>query len=108
MKNARLNYQNAKTAYEAVSGGKQSAKRCRDHHSINRLSQNISVKDGEYVTAGQAIATRITKIKLVLRADVSEKYYNSLNSINNANFKLLTIIAYMLLPGFIREITIRR
>lgn len=33
------------------------------------------------------VATVSQNKKLVLRADVSEKYYNSLNSINNANFK---------------------
>ena len=84
--NARLNYQNAKTAYEAISG-KQSAKGVGITTPLTGYLKNISVKDGEYVTAGQAIATVSQNKKLVLRADVSEKYYNSLNSINNANFK---------------------
>ena len=84
--NARLNYQNDKTAYEAISG-KQSAKGVGITTPLTGYLKNISVKDGEYVTGGQAIATVSQNKKLVLRADVSEKYYNSLNSINNANFK---------------------
>ena len=54
--NARLNYQNAKTAYEAISG-KQSAKGVGITTPLTGYLKNISVKDGEYVTAGQAIAT---------------------------------------------------
>lgn len=69
--NARLNYQNAKTAYEAISG-KQSAKGVGITTPLTGYLKNISVKDGEYVTAGQAIATVSQNKKLVLRADVSE------------------------------------
>ena len=47
--NARLNYQNAKTAYEAISG-KQSAKGVGITTPLTGYLKNISVKDGEYVT----------------------------------------------------------
>ncbi|MEG1738162.1 MAG: efflux RND transporter periplasmic adaptor subunit [Odoribacter sp.] len=84
--NIRLDYRNAKIAYDAVSG-KQSAKGVRVSSPLNGFLKNIYIKDGEYVTAGQAIATVSQNKKLLLRADVSEKYYNILNTIQNANFQ---------------------
>lgn len=82
----RLNFQNAKIQYDAIAG-KQSSKGISINSPLNGYLKNIAVKDGEYVTAGQAIATVSQNKKLVLRADVSEKHYKSLNTINNANFK---------------------
>ncbi len=82
----RLNYQNAQLAFDAISG-KQSAKGVNINSPLNGYVKNIAVKDGEYVTAGQAIATISQNKRLVLRADVSEKHYKSLNTISNANFQ---------------------
>ena len=81
-----LAYQNAKITFDAISG-KQSAKGVGISSPLNGYIKNISVKDGEYVTAGQTIATVSQNKRLVLRADVSEKYYPALNSIHSANFK---------------------
>lgn len=83
---ARLNYQNAKIAFEAIAG-KSSDQGVGITSPLNGFIKNINVKDGEYVTTGQAIATVSQNKKLILQADVSEKYYPYLNSINNANFK---------------------
>lgn len=82
----QLNYQNAKIAYDAISG-KQSAQGVGITAPLNGYMKNITVKDGEYVTAGQAIATVSQNKRLMLRADVSEKHYGSLNTIHSANFK---------------------
>lgn len=82
----QLNYQNAKIAYDAISG-KQSAKGVGITTPLNGFIKNITVKDGEYVTAGQPIATVSQNKRLVLRADVSEKYFPSLRNIHTANFK---------------------
>lgn len=82
----RLDYQNAKLAFDAISG-KQSAKGVSISSPLNGYVKNIAVRDGEYVTAGQAVATVSQNRRLVLRADVSEKHYKSLNTINNANFQ---------------------
>ncbi len=82
----RLNYQNARIAYDAIAG-KQSAKGMAITAPFNGYVKNITVQDGEYVTAGQAIATISQNKRLVLRADVSEKHYPALNSIHSANFK---------------------
>lgn len=83
---AHLDYQNAKIAYDAVSG-KQSSKGVGISSPLNGYVKNILVKDGEYVTAGQAIATVSQNRRLVLRADVSEKHYAALPTIQSANFK---------------------
>lgn len=82
----RLNYQNARIAYDAIAG-KQSAKGMAITAPFNGYVKNITVQDGEYVTAGQAIATISQNKRLVLRADVSEKHYPVLHSIHSANFK---------------------
>lgn len=82
----QLDYQNAELAYQAVSG-KQSSKGVGIPSPLNGYIKNITVKDGEYVTAGQAIATISQNKRLVLRADVSEKHYKSLGTINSANFE---------------------
>ena len=84
--NIQLNYQNAQIAYDAISG-KQSSKGVGINASMHGYLKNINVKDGEYVTAGQAIATISQNKRLMLRADVSEKHYASLNTITTANFK---------------------
>lgn len=83
---AHLDYQNAKIAYDAVSG-KQSSKGVGISSPLNGYVKNILVKDGEYVTAGQAIATVSQNRRLVLRADVSERHYAALPAIQSANFK---------------------
>lgn len=82
----RLDYQNAKIAYDAVSG-KQSDKGVNVTAQIGGYIKNIAVKDGEYVTAGQTLGTVSQNQRLILRAEVSEKHYKSLNTISSANFK---------------------
>ena len=61
---ARLAYENAKVAYDAING-----------------------KQSVYVTVGQPLATISQNSRLVLRADVSEKNYARLPMIRSAHFK---------------------
>ena len=82
----RLEYQNAKIAYDAVSG-KHSSQGIGIASPLNGFVKDITVKDGEYVTAGQVIATVSQNKHLVLRADVSEKHYAALPTVQSANFK---------------------
>lgn len=82
----RLDYQNAKIAYDAIAG-KQSSKGVGVMAPISGSLKNILVKDGEYVTVGQALGTVSQNKRLVLRAEVSEKHYKSLSNIGSANFK---------------------
>ena len=79
-------YENAKLAYEAL--GKNQTK-----HGVSVTSpmggyiKNLLVKEGDYVSVGQPLATVTQNNRLFLRADVSERYYKYLNGITSANFK---------------------
>lgn len=83
---ARLNYENAKVAYEAIAG-KQTANGVSVVSPMNGYLKNLQVKEGDYVTVGQPLATISQNSRLVLRAEVSEKYYNMLPVIQSANFR---------------------
>lgn len=50
--------------------------------------KNILVKQGEYVTVGQTIATVTKSCNLQLRAEVPEKYFDKMHSIRSANFEM--------------------
>ena len=83
---AELAYENAKTEYEAFRG--RSGKSGLSVISpISGFVKQVLVNDGEYVSAGQAIAVITRSRKLVLQADVPEKYYGRLSCIRSANFK---------------------
>lgn len=86
LESIHLDYQNAKIAYDAISG-KQSAKGVGITAPISGYIKNIQVKDGEYVTAGQTLGTVSQNKRLVLRAEVCEKEYPLLKTISSANFK---------------------
>lgn len=81
-------YNAAKQAYEAAkatysgspSGGIAKA-------ATSGAITQLLVKEGEYVTAGQPIATISGSTRLTLRADLPEKYFNHLPTITTASFK---------------------
>ena len=83
---ARLAYENAKVAYDAING-KQSVRGVAVTAPMNGFLKNILVKEGDYVTVGQPLATISQNSRLVLRADVSEKNYSRLPMIRSAHFK---------------------
>ena len=83
---AKLNYANAKAAYEAVAD-KQTAKGVAMVAPLNGYLKNIQVKEGDYVSVGQPLATIAQSNRLMLRADVSERYYSSLSMVQSAHFK---------------------
>ena len=82
---ARLNYETAKVAYEAVAG-KHTEKGVSVTAPINGYLKNIQVKEGDYVSVGQPLATIAQDRRLVLRTDLSEKYYAAVSSIQSAHF----------------------
>ena len=45
------------------------------------------MSDGQYVDAGTSIATVRKNARLLLRADVPERYYNVIPTIKSANIK---------------------
>lgn len=83
---ARLNYENAKVAYDAFAG-KQTANGVSVVSPMNGYLKNLQVKEGDYVAVGQPLATISQNSRLVLRAEVSEKYYQYLPAVQSANFR---------------------
>lgn len=51
--------------------------------------RNLQVSNGQYVQVGQHLATITRSRRLLLRADVSQKYFHVLSSFTNANFRTL-------------------
>lgn len=84
--NIKLEYENAKIAFEAISGNR-TANGVGVPSPLQGFVKNILVKEGEYITVGQPLATVSQNKRLVLRAEVSEKHYSSLKNISSANFK---------------------
>ncbi|HKH61557.1 MAG TPA: efflux RND transporter periplasmic adaptor subunit [Flavitalea sp.] len=56
---------------------------------INGFIKDILISEGEYVTAGQPLATITKNQRLVLRADVSLKDADKIRSIQEANFSII-------------------
>lgn len=76
-------YQAASAAYSpSVSGGIASP--------IPGVITSLLVQSGQYVEAGTPVATVARNSKMLIRADLPEKYRSSLNSIRSANFRSAT------------------
>lgn len=54
---------------------------------VNGVITELLVKQGEYVTVGQQVATVSRNSRLMLRADVPQKYHSILSGITSANFR---------------------
>lgn len=83
---ARLSYEQARVAWLAVEG-KQTANGVSVVSPLGGYLKNLQVKEGDYVSVGQPLATISQNNRLVLRAEVSEKYYQLLPQIQSANFR---------------------
>src|SRR4029078_10717600 len=55
--------------------------------NISGFVKNIFVAEGQFVEAGTPLATISKNRKLILQANVSQKYFNNLSEITSANFK---------------------
>ena len=79
-------FENARLAYEALA-------KHQTHSGVEVATpmggyiKNLLVKEGDYVSVGQPLATITQNNRLFLRADVSERYYSHLKGISSANFK---------------------
>lgn len=83
---AKAAYENARIDYEALIQGYSS----NGQNIISPMSgyvKSIYVKEGQYVEMGQPLISITQNRKLLLRADVSEKYYSALPHITTANFR---------------------
>lgn len=83
---SRLNYENAKTAYDALAG-KTTAQGTRVTTPIGGFIKNVGVGEGAFVEVGQPLATVSQNKRLVLRAEVSQRYLSDLRRVSGANFK---------------------
>ena len=79
-------YENARLSYEALAKN-QTKSGVSITAPIGGYIKNLMVKEGDYVTVGQPLATVTQNNRLFLRADVSERYYKYLNGIASANFQ---------------------
>lgn len=80
------NYENARLAYEALSPS-NTGKGVAVKSPMGGYIKACLVKEGDYVTTGQPLLTITQTRRLVLRAEVSERYYSRLHGITSANFQ---------------------
>ena len=83
----KLKYESAKADYDIIKNN-ITPNGIKIKSPTNGYLTKIFVSQGEYVTTGQAIASVSKNNKLLLRAEVPEKYYAGLKNINTANFKM--------------------
>ena len=79
-------YENAQLAYGAISKN-QTKTGVSVTAPLGGYIKNCLVQEGDYVSVGQPLVSITQNRRLFLRADVSEKYYGYLHSIQSANFK---------------------
>jgi membrane fusion protein, heavy metal efflux system len=81
-----LRYKNAETKFNTIANN-YSASGKKITSPIQGFIKNILVNEGEYVKIGEPIASVSQNHKLILKAEVPQKYYSKLNTISSANFK---------------------
>lgn len=83
----KLEYLNVKSEFELIS---KSYKKGRGNiiSPSKAFIKTVFVEEGQYVEAGEKLACVIKQDKLVLRAEVSQKYLNKLSDIKAATFLL--------------------
>lgn len=85
LEDARQRYQAAAATAQSLGNGAQSR---GISAPIGGYIKDLLVKPGDYVAAGQPLATITQNQHLQLRADVPERYYRFLADITSANFRL--------------------
>ena len=81
---ARQRYETARTTTASLGGGNQTRAVTAP---AGGYIKNVMVKDGDYVNAGQALATITQSRRLQLRAELPERSYNFLPQIKSASFR---------------------
>lgn len=79
-------YENARLTYEALKPS-MSGKGVSVKSPIGGFIKTRLVKEGDYVTVGQPLMTVTQSRRLVLKAEVSERYYAQLSQVVSANFQ---------------------
>lgn len=83
---AKLKYENAQTAFNTIAKN-YSANGQTVSSAMNGFVKNIFITEGQFVETGTPLAAISKNKKLILQANVSQKYFNKLSSITSANFK---------------------
>lgn len=83
---ARQAYETARINYEAIGGRQTKEGSLAVEAPEGGYVKSLLVQEGEYVSTGQQLAIITKNRRLSLRADVSERYYAALPSIESANF----------------------
>ena len=85
---AKLRFDNAQTHLANASVSKNfNQNRQSVAAPIGGFLKNVLVENGQFVNAGQPLATISKNKRLLLRADVSQRYFPKLASFTAANFK---------------------
>ena len=86
---AKTDFTNAEAAYNNLSknftAGKQNVS-----SSISGFITRVSVRNGQYVEAGQPVLVVSQNRDLLIRAELQPKYFDILGSITSANIRLLS------------------
>lgn len=85
---AKLRAEQAKAAYEALGHREGEAGRIAVTAGLDGFLKSASVASGEYVAAGQPMAVIAANRRLLLRAEVSERYFSALSEAGSAHFRL--------------------
>lgn len=83
---AKRDYEVAKAEYDAYSG-KMTEAGVAVKSPLTGSVKEVFVKEGDYVNAGQPLASVTQNTRLYLQADLSEKYWKEASSITGANFR---------------------
>ena len=81
----KLRYKNNQTTFNTIEKN-YTAGGHKITSPIHGFIKNVMVREGEYVEIGQSIAIVSQNRKLILKAEVPQKYFSKLNSISSANF----------------------
>jgi len=83
--NAKQTFEQAENELNTLSRN-YSAKGKNSSSPMDGFVKNILVKEGQFVEAGQTIATVSKNKRLILQSFVSQQYFNQLAAISSANF----------------------
>jgi len=81
----QLRYKNAQTTFNTIEKN-YTAGGHKITSPIHGFIKNVMISEGEYVEIGQSIASVSQNLKLILKAEVPQKYFSKLNNITSANF----------------------
>jgi len=78
-------FENARSRYELYRGNREQG-RHKIISNVNGFVKDIFMAEGEYVEAGDKVATIISQNKLILQADVPQNHFNKLGTFTGATF----------------------